>query len=69
MEIEVFEVRGMKCAGCGRRIEEALESLPGVTSASADHDAGTVEGTYDSSLVTVDALKNVIEGEGYIVLV
>lgn len=69
MEIEVFEVRGMRCAGCAKRIGEALESLPGVTSAAADHDAGTVEVTYDPSLVTVEALKNVIEGEGYIVLV
>lgn len=68
MEIEIFEVEGMKCEGCEKKIQDALEAIAGVTSATADHNARTVEITYDSTLTTVDALKTVIESEGYIVV-
>lgn len=68
MEIEVFEVEGMKCEGCVKKVQDALEALLGVTSATADLDARTVEVTYDPSLTTTDAMRTVIESEGYIVV-
>lgn len=42
-------VEGMSCTNCEESVEEALEGVEGVTSASADHEAGTatVEGTAD----------------------
>ena len=32
----VFEVNGMKCAGCVAKAQEALKSVPGVVNAEVD---------------------------------
>lgn len=37
-----LHVTGMKCAGCAKRIEDALSSVPGAVSAKADFARGTV---------------------------
>jgi copper chaperone CopZ len=68
MEIEVFGVEGMRDEAAAKRVTDALELLAGVTSATADLDAETIEITYDASLVTVDALRTVIESEGCVVV-
>lgn len=36
----LVEVKGMHCGGCEGLVEEALESVPGVTSVKADAKAG-----------------------------
>lgn len=55
-------VSGMACDGCEEAVTEALEGVPGVDAASADHEAGTatVEGQAD-----VDALVSAVEEAGY----
>ena len=52
----------MACTGCEDNVTDALGELPGVESASADHEAGTatVEGDVD-----VDAVVAAIEDAGY----
>lgn len=42
-------VEGMSCTNCEDAVEEALQDVEGVTSAEADHEAGTatVEGEAD----------------------
>jgi copper chaperone len=65
MEDEVLKVEGMKCHSDGNKAELALIELVGITSATADHAAGTVEVTYDPSLVDHDAVIDAIEDAGF----
>ena len=55
-------VDGMSCAHCEGTVEEALESVDGVTDATADREAGraTVEGAADAA-----ALVAAVEDAGY----
>lgn len=55
-------VEGMSCGGCESTVEDALEGVEGVESASADRerDAATVEGDAD-----IDALVAAVEDAGY----
>ncbi|WP_459823224.1 heavy-metal-associated domain-containing protein [Halorubrum luteum] len=57
-----IEVDGMACGGCEENVTDALTALPGVESASADHEAGTatVEGDID-----IDAVVDAIVEAGY----
>lgn len=52
-------VDGMSCGGCESNVEDALLDVPGVTDASADHEAGsaTVEGDADPAAL-VDAVAD-----------
>ncbi|MGB9965304.1 heavy-metal-associated domain-containing protein [Halobacterium hubeiense] len=55
-------VEGMSCGGCESTVEDALEDVAGVDSASADRerDAAAVEGDADP-----DALVAAVEDAGY----
>ncbi|MXR43231.1 heavy metal transporter [Halobaculum sp. WSA2] len=55
-------VEGMTCEHCEQSVEEALEEVEGVTSATADRDAesATVEGS-----VEPDKLVTAVEDAGY----
>lgn len=55
-------VEGMTCGHCEGTVEDALESVTGVSEASADResDSVAVEGTADP-----DALIAAVEGAGY----
>lgn len=59
---QTITVKGMSCEHCEQTVEEALETIDGVTSVTADHDAeiATVEGTADS-----DRLTNAVAEAGY----
>ena len=62
---ETIFVKGMFCANCERRVQEALLSLPGVRSASASFAEETVTVTYDEKSVSKDRLRAEIEKLGY----
>lgn len=55
-------VEGMSCTHCEQRVVSALESVSGVTSASADNEANTaiVDGEADP-----DALSSAVAEAGY----
>ncbi|MFC6754169.1 heavy-metal-associated domain-containing protein [Halorubrum tibetense] len=57
-----IEIEGMACGGCEENVVEALSAVPGVETATADHEAGTatVEGDADH-----DALAAAVEEAGY----
>lgn len=57
-----LSVDGMACSGCVDTVVEALEDVPGVESADADHEAGTASVTGDAD---VDALVRAVEDAGY----
>lgn len=55
-------VSGMGCEGCEETVEDALRSVPGVTSVDVDHttDSATVGGDVDR-----DAITRAIRNAGY----
>lgn len=60
-----LNVQGMTCGHCKASVEGALKKLDGVTAAEVDLTAGNVAVTYDEAIVTVDAMKEAIEDQGY----
>ncbi|HLU21011.1 MAG TPA: copper chaperone CopZ [Bacillaceae bacterium] len=60
-----LNVQGMTCGHCKASVEGALKKLDGVTAAEVDLTAGNVAVTYDEAKVTVDAMKEAIEDQGY----
>ncbi|MFC6974900.1 heavy-metal-associated domain-containing protein [Halomicroarcula sp. GCM10025709] len=64
MSTQTLSVSGLSCTGCEDAVEQALGDLPGVVSASADHDAGTVTVETDGD-VDEDALASAVADAGY----
>ena len=64
----VFTVTGMHCDACSNSIVTTLEKVEGVGGASADHEMGVAEATYQPRKVDVDTLKAEIEKLGYTVM-
>lgn len=62
-----LNVEGMMCPHCEARVKNALEALPGVTSAEVSHEKGTAEVT-TSAEIPFDTLKEAVEAQGYKVL-
>ncbi len=63
---EVLHVTGMMCPHCEAHVKKALEAVEGVTSAVADHTAGTATVTL-SAPVDRDTLRRVVQEAGYTV--
>lgn len=68
METKTLDVQGMSCNHCKMAVEGALKKLDGVSSAEAHVKAGKVDVTFDASKVTLAAMKDAIEEQGYEVL-
>ncbi|MBQ9536319.1 MAG: cation transporter [Desulfovibrionaceae bacterium] len=58
-------VEGMKCPHCEAHVKEALEKIPGVTQAVADHTQNLVTVTMSQD-VAEDVLKESVTQAGYI---
>ncbi|PSP84819.1 heavy metal transporter [Halobacteriales archaeon QS_1_68_17] len=64
MERKTLSVTGMSCNGCEQNVENALQSLDGVSRVEADHQDDTVDIVVDDSVSDND-LTAAIEGAGY----
>ena len=64
---KILKVEGMMCAHCEARVKKALEAVPGVESAVADHTAGTAKVTLTAP-VENETLKAAVEAQDYKVL-
>ena len=64
---KTLKVEGMMCTHCEARVKKALEAIPGVESAVADHTAGTAVVTI-TSVVEDEALRSAVEAQDYKVL-
>ncbi|MBR5273427.1 MAG: heavy metal translocating P-type ATPase [Clostridia bacterium] len=64
---KVMKIEGMMCPRCEAHVKKALETLPQVESAVANHIDGTAVVILKES-VADDVLKKVVEDEGYKVL-
>lgn len=58
-------VTGMHCASCGMLIDETLEDLPGVVSASTDLRRETTTVEYDPTQASLEAITAEITKLGY----
>ncbi len=65
---ESFSVDGMSCSSCEKRIVRALEAVPGVRKASADHKQGRVRVVFDLDTTSPPVVKAAIQSLGYEVL-
>ncbi|SMH26205.1 heavy metal translocating P-type ATPase [Mesorhizobium australicum] len=61
---ETFAIEGMTCASCVRRVEQAIEKLPGVASAAVNLATESARVTYDAP-VAAGAVTAAIRGAGY----
>ena len=64
---KTLKVEGMMCGHCEARVKKALEAVPGVESAVADHTAGTAVVTLGTP-VADEVLKAAVEAQDYKVL-
>lgn len=60
----VLHISGMMCEHCEKRVREALEALPGVRCANAQHDTGTAIVETDGT-VERKTLKRAVRAAGY----
>jgi len=64
---KTMQIEGMMCGHCEAAVKRALEALPEVEAAEADHEAGTALVTLRAE-VPDSALKQAVEAEGYTVV-
>jgi len=64
----ILSITGMHCASCVRRVENALATLPGVTTACVNFASEKAYVTSDTDNVTPEILKKAVEDAGYGVL-
>ena len=64
----VLKIEGMMCPHCEARVKNALEAAEGVTEAIVSHEKGEAIIKSDKE-ISVDALKEIVEAQGYKVLV
>ena len=62
---ETIDVVGMTCATCAGSIEDAVASLPGILSVSANFAVDEVTVAYNPSMVDRSAVYDAIESAGY----
>lgn len=65
MEKLVLNVEGMHCGSCEMLVKTALEDLPGVQEAVANHSENKVEITFDENAADTTQFGPAIEGEGF----
>ena len=64
---KTLKVEGMMCPHCEARVKKALEAVPGVESAVADHNLGTAVVTLNAP-VADEVLIAAVEAQDYKVL-
>lgn len=65
MNTVVLHVEGMSCGHCVNTVEGALKKLDGVIGAKVSLEEKSVTVEYDESKVSIEAMKEVIEDQGY----
>jgi len=65
MKKVIIDVEGIKCGGCESIIEKELNATDGISEAKADHKSGQVRVNFDSAVIELDGLKDIIRKQGY----
>lgn len=64
-ETKVLNVEGMSCSHCENAVKKSVGALSGVDNVSVDLKDKKVTVDFDPSEVTLDAIKEAIEDQGY----
>lgn len=65
MEKVTLQVSGMSCGHCVNAIEGSVGKMSGVQSVNVSLANGTVEVEFEPSVVTLEAIKEEIDDQGY----
>lgn len=65
---KTIQMEELVCPMCAQKIETALQKVDGVTSASVLYNASKAKVDFDEEKTSLDKLKNVITGLGYVVI-
>lgn len=65
MEKITLNVKGMSCGHCVKAVEGSVGELDGVNKVQVDLKAGTVDVEYNSEAVSLEAIKETIDDQGY----
>ncbi|WP_071393228.1 copper chaperone CopZ [Bacillus tuaregi] len=65
MEKITLNVEGMSCGHCVKAVEGSVGKLNGVASVKVSLENKTVDVEYNAAEVTVDAIKETIDDQGY----
>lgn len=65
MEKATLNVSGMSCGHCVKAVEGSVGELKGVSNVKVHLENGTVDVEFNSSEVTIDAIKETIDDQGY----
>lgn len=65
---KTIQMEELVCPMCAQKIETALQKVDGVTSASVLYNASKAKVDFDEEKTSLDELKNVITGMGYVVI-
>ncbi|MBX6754668.1 MAG: copper-translocating P-type ATPase [Thermorudis peleae] len=63
--IVTLAIEGMTCASCVRRVERALQRVPGVAEATVNLATEQAQVHYDPTQATIDAMLRAVEDAGY----
>lgn len=61
-----FQIQGMHCVNCVMAVENALEDLAGVKSASANYARQFVDVEYDEAQLSETDITKVVQASGYV---
>jgi copper chaperone len=65
MEKVTLNVSGMSCGHCVKAVEGSVGELKGVSSVKVNLESATVDVEFNSAEVTLDAIKETIDDQGY----
>ena len=65
---KTIQMEELVCPMCAQKIETALKKAPGVTDALVLYNASKAKVEFDESRITLDQLKEIITGLGYVVI-
>jgi len=65
---KTIQMEELVCPMCAQKIETALQKADGVLSAAVLYNASKAKVEFDETKITLDELKNIITGLGYVVV-
>lgn len=65
MDKVILNVSGMSCGHCVKAVEGSVGALNGVKEVNVQLSEGKVEVDFDPAVVTVEAIKDIIDDQGY----
>ena len=65
LQTKVFPVLEMSCVMCAKNVESTVQALEGVKEASVNFAANTLSVTFDSTIITVQAIQAAVQAAGY----